>query len=289
MSGRGLAFRTFVLLGSMTAAGLACSPLAAAAESAPPPPPAAQPPAATDPHMPVKTINRAPEAGQPSAPAAPADGTPAAKPSTPTKTAEQPAAAPAPPVASAPVAAPASGPAAAPAATSTAAAAPEAKPAVPPPPQAGPHGAAPAGNPAAHRAAQQSASASKIPGQTWMGTSTTLAVDWAAKSKVLIDKERAAAEARDQGSIDDGIPDNHPLVRDLLATHKDEELMLCVAGCGPEPKVVGELPAVTTEGHYTASASDPGKAVDAPSEADVLCVAGCGKSRMQVVYRNSRP
>lgn len=123
--------------------------------------------------------------------------------------------------------------------------------------------------------------------QNWMGTSTTLATDWAAKSKVVIDKERAAAAARDQGSLDMGIPDDHPMVKDLLAGHKAEEVTLCVAGCGSEPKVVDEVTFPAGDG-VAVAAEDGSVNAKAPISSDVMCVAGCGLSKMGVVYRNPR-
>ena len=121
----------------------------------------------------------------------------------------------------------------------------------------------------------------------WMGTSTTLATDWAAKSKVVIDKERAAAAARDQGSLDMGIPDDHPMVKELLAGRKSEEVTLCVAGCGSEPQIVDQVTFPAGDDVSVAGADGPSNA-KAPVSSDVMCVAGCGLTKMGVVYRNPR-
>jgi hypothetical protein len=93
-----------------------------------------------------------------------------------------------------------------------------------------------------------------------------------------------------------GMPSSNPRVKSILASHPDQFVVLCVAGCGDKTaKIVQMLPrpvkARTAE--FQPSAAGPeGKAKSAKGSFaadesdDVVCVAGCTGKPGQVVQRN---
>jgi hypothetical protein len=93
-----------------------------------------------------------------------------------------------------------------------------------------------------------------------------------------------------------GMPSSNPRVKSILASHPDQFVVLCVAGCGGgNARIVQMLPkpvrARTAE--FLPSAAGPednGKRAKgrftADESDDVVCVAGCAGKGGQVVQRN---
>lgn len=114
-----------------------------------------------------------------------------------------------------------------------------------------------------------------------------------AGTAAAIAASRAEAEKVDRAN-DEGIDDNRDVVKPVLARHPDSNLVICIAGCGPEPQIVQVLPRApekTQSQVVPSSADDDGEseAVQQPSDGTIICVAGCkdGK-RGEVVFRKGR-
>lgn len=88
---------------------------------------------------------------------------------------------------------------------------------------------------------------------------------------------------------DFGIADRDPRIAPILAAHPDRDLILCLAGCGKGISVVDvrrhaqPLSAVVAEMVPTSSSLR-----QAPSAADVVCIAGCVGKPGEVVFKNVR-
>ena len=93
-----------------------------------------------------------------------------------------------------------------------------------------------------------------------------------------------------------GMPSSNPRVKSILASHPDQFVVLCVAGCGDKTaKIVQMLPrpVKARAAEFQPSAAGPeGKAKGAKGSFaadesdDVVCVAGCTGKPGQVVQRN---
>lgn len=108
-------------------------------------------------------------------------------------------------------------------------------------------------------------------------------------------ESRARAEKMDGQNVE-GIGDDASVVKPILARHPDSNLIICVAGCGPEPSIVQVLPRqaeTQTESKVVPSSGELGAASKdaAPREAnevDIVCLAGCLKKRGEVVHRRAK-
>ena len=99
---------------------------------------------------------------------------------------------------------------------------------------------------------------------------------------------------------DEGIPDTHASVRMILAAHPDQDLVLCLAGCGDLPSIVhirANAPlagpkqnAGAPAGSVQAAPTTRGPAIDQvrPESGDVICVAGCSGPAGGTVLHNAR-
>ncbi len=88
-----------------------------------------------------------------------------------------------------------------------------------------------------------------------------------------------------------GMPATNPRVKSLLASHPNEFVTICVAGCG-KPTIVQMLPKPSERRvgamRTTAGGADQGRphpSYDAADRDAVLCVAGCGGRTGEVVQR----
>lgn len=108
-------------------------------------------------------------------------------------------------------------------------------------------------------------------------------------------ESRARAEKMDNQNVE-GIGDDASIVKPILARHPESNLIICVAGCGPEPSIVQVLPReveTRTESKVIPSSGELGAASKdvAPREAnevDIVCLAGCLKKRGEVVHRRGK-
>lgn len=121
-----------------------------------------------------------------------------------------------------------------------------------------------------------------------------LAKVWDESTRSITDKERSEAEARDKGGPEQGLPDDHPMVRDVLAKYKGEPLVLCVGGCEGHTVVLDRSSASTSRGVYVPSSAWASRRVkeygDDPGlpGSDVVCVAGCNGAKGAAVWKPVR-
>ncbi len=110
---------------------------------------------------------------------------------------------------------------------------------------------------------------------------------------------RAAAEKADR-EADEGIGDEARVVQPILAKHPDSNVIICVAGCGPQPSIVQVLPreqdtrteseVVPSSGRLGGDNDNDSKAATKaqPETGDIVCLAGCLKKRGEVVHRKAK-
>ncbi len=121
-----------------------------------------------------------------------------------------------------------------------------------------------------------------------------LAKVWDESTRSISDKERSEAEARDKGAPEFGLPDDHPMVRDVLAKYKGEPLVLCVGGCEGDTVVLDRSSASTSPRVYVPSSAWASRRVkeygDGPGtpDRDVICVAGCNGAKGAAVWKPVR-
>ena len=122
---------------------------------------------------------------------------------------------------------------------------------------------------------------------------SALAKSWEESNRSISQKERDEAQARDGGPSMIGIPEDHPLVRDILAKHKGEPLLLCLGGCEGETVILDRPAASTSRGVYTPSSAWAAKRKDYGNDPgtpgrDVVCVAGCLGAKGSAVWKPVR-
>ena len=109
---------------------------------------------------------------------------------------------------------------------------------------------------------------------------------------------RAAVEKADKEN-EEGISDEARIVQPILAKHPDSNIIICIAGCGPQPSIVQVMPReaeTRTESQVVPSsgrlggddAATPNASAAQPDTADVICLAGCLKKRGDVVHRKAK-
>jgi hypothetical protein len=94
--------------------------------------------------------------------------------------------------------------------------------------------------------------------------------------------ERERASIKDK-QLDDTVPDEHKLVKPLLAAHPDSNVIICMAGCGAKPTIVQVIPRkvskIETRSEMIPTSgptSDFDEPVDnVPPTVDIICIAGC--------------
>lgn len=114
--------------------------------------------------------------------------------------------------------------------------------------------------------------------------------DRAAAASAALAASRAAAEKRDRAD-DDGVDDDRDIVKPVLARHPDSNLVICIAGCGPEPQIVQVLPKepeTRTDSQVVPSSANADAADSKPSSGEIRCVAGCNGKRGEVVFKRGR-
>lgn len=117
--------------------------------------------------------------------------------------------------------------------------------------------------------------------------------DGKAATAAAIAASRAAADRQDRAS-DEGIDESRDVVKPILARHPDSNLVICVAGCGPDPQIVQVLPRTPekkTESEVVPSSAGVPGALEVdpkPSSGDIICVAGCKGPRGEVIHRRAR-
>lgn len=96
------------------------------------------------------------------------------------------------------------------------------------------------------------------------------------------------------------MPATNPRIAPILTAHPNENVVVCVAGCGGKPRAVQILPRVVggRSGRYVPSAGEMGQEVYGPprpgrkamgklvdTRDDVICVAGCIGRPGQILQR----
>lgn len=115
-----------------------------------------------------------------------------------------------------------------------------------------------------------------------MGAAALLA-SWAEADELV-----EGGEVTFDGDVrDPGMPSSNPRVKSLLATHPNEFVTICVAGCDGKAQVVQTLPKPVEKrlgGMRTTAAGGPAFNKTADSDS-VICVAGCQGRTGEVVQR----
>lgn len=95
---------------------------------------------------------------------------------------------------------------------------------------------------------------------------------------------------------DEGISDAADGVAPLLAKHPDSSVIICMAGCGPQPSIVEVMSKAESLnageiGEFEPNSADAAENANngaVPAEGAVVCIAGCNGKRGEVLYKNSR-
>lgn len=153
----------------------------------------------------------------------------------------------------------------------------------------------PTAQPSSTPAAQPSEASAPTQAPAKTGAAAAPDTGGANGTAAAIAASRAEAEKRDRAE-DPGIDDDRDVVKAVLAKHPDSNVVICVAGCGPEPTIVQVLPRApetrTDSEVVPSSAGDVAKdaASDVkPNQGEIICVAGCkdGK-RGTVVFKKAK-
>ena len=107
--------------------------------------------------------------------------------------------------------------------------------------------------------------------------------------------ERERATIKDK-QLDDIVPDEHKLVKPLLAAHPDSNVIICMAGCGDKPTIVQVIPRKVSKIETRSEmipTSGPSSDFDEPVEnvpptGDIICIAGCLGKPGEIVHKNVR-
>lgn len=118
-----------------------------------------------------------------------------------------------------------------------------------------------------------------------------------AATSAAVAASRAEAEKRDRAE-DEGVDDDRDVVKPVLAKHPDSNLVICIAGCGPDPQIVQVLPKepekrtesqVIPNSANAANAPAGAPAADSkPATGEIRCIAGCNGKRGEVVFKRAR-
>jgi hypothetical protein len=118
-----------------------------------------------------------------------------------------------------------------------------------------------------------------------------------AASDVAVDEGGTVVEDVSPGS---GMPSSNSRVKPILAAHPNDNVVICVAGCGGKARAVQVLPRMVSgrTGTFVPSSARMGDSVYGPRqpgsagrlraagrEDDVVCVAGCAGRPGQIVQQ----
>jgi len=118
-----------------------------------------------------------------------------------------------------------------------------------------------------------------------------------AAGEVVVDGESGVRDAEGAGG---GMASSNPRVKSILAAHPNQNVVVCVAGCGSKPHAVQVLPTMVNgrTGTFVPSAARIGNAVYGPPKPgasarmtasvrdnDVVCIAGCIGRPGKIVQR----
>jgi hypothetical protein len=152
-------------------------------------------------------------------------------------------------------------------------------------------------------AARQAVCGAHAPLQIALVGSLAAAVLWLA----LVPARAASEVAVDEGGIvvdeessGGGMPRSNPRVKPILAAHPNQNVVICVAGCGGKARPVQVLPRVVSArtGMFVPSSARMGDSVYGPRQPgssgrlravtradDVVCIAGCSGKPGQIVQQ----
>lgn len=115
---------------------------------------------------------------------------------------------------------------------------------------------------------------------------------WKPSSEALA-AERRSNEQRDAREVGtDDVSDKADGIAPLLAQHPDSSVVICMAGCGPQPTIVqvvarGEESSVSNVGEMSQNAAGETGA-KSPAAGAVICIAGCKGKRGEIIFKSTR-